>query len=147
MGIIRNGNKNNNRIFLGLQRHVARLATNPSTAFSVPQAEILHGTAEQRAEQCTVGTTWTPRPTNPPQTTRLFAAVLLLLRLIATCELFHAFIATAIQSRYLYNLFQQLVLLAAAELRDLVAVRLQIIIMWLVAHTHTRVVQLVIHTI
>lgn len=83
------------------------------------------------------GVQWTPRPTNPPQTTRLFAAVLLLLRLIATCELFHVFIATAIQSRYLYNLFQQLVLLAAAELRDLVAVRLQIIIMWLVAHTHT----------
>lgn len=83
---------------------------------------------------------WTPRPTNPPQTTRLFAAALLLLRLIATCELFHVFIATAIQSRYLYNLFQQLVLLAAAELRDLVAVRLQIIIMWLVEHmqTHTR---------
>lgn len=91
----------------------------------------------------------TPRPTNPPQTTRLFAAALLLLRLIATCELFHVFIATAIQSRYLYNLFQQLVLLAAAELRDLVAVRLQIIIMWLVAHTHTRTraAQLPIYTI
>lgn len=93
----------------------------------------------------------TPRPTNPPQTTRLFAAALLLLRLIATCELFHVFIATAIQSRYLYNLFQQLVLLAAAELRDLVAVRLQIIIMWLVehmqTHTRTRAAQLPIYTI
>lgn len=145
MGIIRNGNKNNNRIFSGLQRHVARLASNPSTAFGLLQAEILHGTAKSSALD------GTPRPTNPPQTTRLFAAALLLLRLIATCELFHVFIATAIQSRYLYNLFQQLVLLAAAELRDLVAVRLQIIIMWLVehmqTHTRTRAAQLPIYTI
>lgn len=137
--------------FERLQRHVACacLATNPSTAFSEPQAEILHSSSSSN----------TP-PTNPPnppvspkpttETTRLSATtLLLLLRLIATCELFHVFIATAIQSRYLYNLFQQLVLLAA-ELRNLVAVRLQIIIMWLdthIAHTHTRAAQLPSHII
>jgi len=52
------------------------------------------------------------------------------LRLIAACELFNVFIASGIQSRYLYNLFQQLVLFAF-ELYNLVATGLQIII------THT----------